>query len=174
MNLRLDHVVFDITGATGIKVARAIDAGGRDVLADDRDVRCKSVPETLSPRLQITSGLQTEGCLTSGPDRNETGAGPITDFGSLTALGRSQRKSSANNLTTPTVWPPPRNTKSCDRSVLRDHQSHDCRSPTLHSSGSPSRISGSLTVSYPADCIAIRPRRVRSLMNRNWSRMSKG
>lgn len=28
MNLRLHHVVFDITGATGIKVARAIDAGG--------------------------------------------------------------------------------------------------------------------------------------------------
>lgn len=49
MNLQLHHVVSDITGATGMRIIRAIVAGERDpdVLADYRDVRCKSSPETI-------------------------------------------------------------------------------------------------------------------------------
>jgi hypothetical protein len=42
MNLQLHHVVSDITGATGMRIIRAIVAGERDpdVLALYRDVRC--------------------------------------------------------------------------------------------------------------------------------------
>lgn len=51
MNLQLHHVVSDITGATGMRIIRAIVAGERnpEVLAAFRDVRCKSstdIPET--------------------------------------------------------------------------------------------------------------------------------
>jgi len=44
MNLQLHHVVSDITGATGMRIIRAIVAGERnpDVLATYRDVRCHS------------------------------------------------------------------------------------------------------------------------------------
>lgn len=53
MNLQLHHVVSDITGATGMKIIRSIVAGERDpdVLADYRDVRCKSSPETIRAAL---------------------------------------------------------------------------------------------------------------------------
>ncbi len=49
MNLQLHHVIQDITGATGMKIIRAIVAGERDpkVLAEFRDVRCKSSIETI-------------------------------------------------------------------------------------------------------------------------------
>ena len=44
MNLQLHHVVSDITGATGMRIIRAIVAGERDpdVLASFRDSRCHS------------------------------------------------------------------------------------------------------------------------------------
>lgn len=53
MNLQLHHVVSDITGATGMKIIRAIVAGERDpeALADYRDVRCKSSPATIRAAL---------------------------------------------------------------------------------------------------------------------------
>lgn len=53
MNLQLHHVVSDITGATGMKIIRAIVAGERDpdVLAGYRDVRCKSSVETIKAAL---------------------------------------------------------------------------------------------------------------------------
>lgn len=53
MNLQLHHVVSDITGATGMRIIRAIVAGERDpgVLADYRDVRCISSPETIRAAL---------------------------------------------------------------------------------------------------------------------------
>ena len=49
MNLQLHHVVSDITGATGMRIIRAIVAGERDpgVLASYRDVRCHSSIETI-------------------------------------------------------------------------------------------------------------------------------
>jgi hypothetical protein len=49
MNLQLHHVVSDITGATGMRIIRAIVAGERnpDVLATYRDVRCHSSTETI-------------------------------------------------------------------------------------------------------------------------------
>ena len=49
MNLQLHHVVSDITGATGMRIIRAIVAGERapDVLAAYRDVRCKSSMDTI-------------------------------------------------------------------------------------------------------------------------------
>lgn len=42
MNVQLHHAVTDITGATGMRIIRAIVAGTRapDVLATFRDVRC--------------------------------------------------------------------------------------------------------------------------------------
>jgi hypothetical protein len=49
MNLQLQHVVSDITEATGMRIIRAIVAGERDpdVLAGFRDVRCHSSIETI-------------------------------------------------------------------------------------------------------------------------------
>lgn len=53
MNLQLHHVVSDITGATGMKIIRAIVAGERDpaVLAAMRDRNCKSTIETIQAAL---------------------------------------------------------------------------------------------------------------------------
>ena len=53
MNLQLHHVVSDITGATGMRIIRAIVAGERnpDVLATYRDVRCHSSVETIRAAL---------------------------------------------------------------------------------------------------------------------------
>jgi len=53
MNLQLHHVVSDITGATGMRIIRAVVAGERnpDVLATYRDVRCHSSPETIRAAL---------------------------------------------------------------------------------------------------------------------------
>jgi len=49
MNLQLHHVVQDITGATGMKIIRAIVRGERnpDVLAEFRDSRCKASTEII-------------------------------------------------------------------------------------------------------------------------------
>ena len=53
MNLQLHHVVSDITGATGMRIIRAIATGERDsnVLAALRDVRCHSSIETIRASL---------------------------------------------------------------------------------------------------------------------------
>lgn len=53
MNLQLQHVVSDITGATGMRIIRALVAGERDpeVLAAYRDVRCHSSIETIRAAL---------------------------------------------------------------------------------------------------------------------------
>lgn len=53
MNLQLHHVVSDITGATGMRIIRAIVAGERDpdVLAGFRDVRFHSSIETIRASL---------------------------------------------------------------------------------------------------------------------------
>ena len=53
MNLQLHHVVSDITGATGMKIIRAIVAGERDpdTLAAFRDIRCHSSIETIRAAL---------------------------------------------------------------------------------------------------------------------------
>jgi transposase len=53
MNLQLHHVVSDVTGTTGMGILRAIVAGERDpqVLARDRDVRCRASVETLCEAL---------------------------------------------------------------------------------------------------------------------------
>jgi transposase len=53
LNLQLHHVVSDITGATGMRIIRAIVAGERnpDVLATYRDVRCHSSTETIRAAL---------------------------------------------------------------------------------------------------------------------------
>jgi len=53
MNLQLHHVVTDITGATGLRIIRAIVAGERDpaVLAALRDYRCKASEETVRQAL---------------------------------------------------------------------------------------------------------------------------
>lgn len=53
MNLQLHHVVSDITGATGMRIIRAIVEGERDpdVLASMRDVRCHSSIDTIRASL---------------------------------------------------------------------------------------------------------------------------
>jgi transposase len=53
MNLQLHHVVTDITGATGLRIIRAILSGERDpvVLAGLRDQRCRADAETIARAL---------------------------------------------------------------------------------------------------------------------------
>jgi transposase len=53
MNLQLHHVVADITGATGLRIIRAILADERDpvVLAGLRDQRCRAGVETIAKAL---------------------------------------------------------------------------------------------------------------------------
>jgi transposase len=53
MNLQLHHVVTDITGATGMRIIRAIVAGERNAatLAQMRDQRCKASVQTLCQAL---------------------------------------------------------------------------------------------------------------------------
>src|SRR6202790_1583713 len=53
MNLQLHHVVADITGATGLRIIRAILAGERDskALAHLRDYRCHASAETIEKAL---------------------------------------------------------------------------------------------------------------------------
>lgn len=53
MNVQLHHAVSDITGATGLRIVRAIVAGERDpaVLASFRDVRCKTSEDDLRAAL---------------------------------------------------------------------------------------------------------------------------
>ena len=53
MNLQLHHVVADITGATGLRIIRAIVAGERDpaVLARSRDTRCHASVSTIEKAL---------------------------------------------------------------------------------------------------------------------------
>jgi transposase len=53
MNLQLQHVVSDVTGATGMTIIRAIIAGERrpEVLAQYRDVRCKASQQTIHDAL---------------------------------------------------------------------------------------------------------------------------
>jgi len=53
MNLQLHHFVSDITGATGLRIIRAIVAGERDpdVLASFRDMRCHTSVETIRAAL---------------------------------------------------------------------------------------------------------------------------
>jgi hypothetical protein len=60
MNLQLHHVVSDITGATGLRIIRAIIAGERDpaVLASMRDTRCRSSAEVIEKAL--TGHYRTE------------------------------------------------------------------------------------------------------------------
>ena len=56
MNVQLHHVVADITGATGLRIIRAILAGERDpkVLTRLRDYRCHSSAETIEKALTGT------------------------------------------------------------------------------------------------------------------------
>ena len=53
MNVQLQHVVSDVTGATGLRIIRAIVSGNTDPeeLARYRDVRCKASPETIREAL---------------------------------------------------------------------------------------------------------------------------
>ena len=53
MNVQLHHVVSDITGATGMRIVRAIVAGDRDpvALARHRNGRCKASPATIQAAL---------------------------------------------------------------------------------------------------------------------------
>src|SRR5262249_52496411 len=54
MNLQLHHVISDITGATGMRIIRAIVAGerDRDRLAAMRDIRTKADQNTIAKALE--------------------------------------------------------------------------------------------------------------------------
>lgn len=60
MNLQLHHVISDVTGATGMKIIRAIVSGQRDpqALAALRDTRCKASLETV--RAALVGNYQPE------------------------------------------------------------------------------------------------------------------
>jgi len=60
MNLQLHHVVTDVSGATGMRIIRAIVGGQRDpsVLATMRDRNCKSSVETI--RAALVGNYQPE------------------------------------------------------------------------------------------------------------------
>lgn len=64
MNLQLHHAISDITGATGMKIIRAIVAGERDpdLLAAMRDTRCKADVETV--RAALVGNYQPEHIFT--------------------------------------------------------------------------------------------------------------
>lgn len=66
MNVQLHHVVSDITGATGMRIIRAIMAGQRDPmeLAKMRDSRCKKSVETIAAAL--TGNYRDEHVFTLG------------------------------------------------------------------------------------------------------------
>jgi hypothetical protein len=91
MNLQLHHVVSDITGATGMRIIRAIVGGERnlDVLATYRDVRCHSSVETIraAGRPQVGAGSMMNPCNHRGfdPDRLRT---PAASRGMLSAKQR--------------------------------------------------------------------------------------
>lgn len=59
MNLQLHHVVADITGATGMKIIRAIVSGERDTsaLAGMRDRNCRSSAQTIQSAWLATINL---------------------------------------------------------------------------------------------------------------------
>lgn len=63
MNVQLHHVVSDITGATGMRIVRAIVAGAHDpdALAHHRDMRCKASHETI--REALTGNYRAEHVL---------------------------------------------------------------------------------------------------------------
>jgi len=63
MNLQLHHVVSDITGATGLRIIRALVGGERDpaVLSGLRNVRCKAADETI--REALTGNCREEHLL---------------------------------------------------------------------------------------------------------------
>ena len=56
MNLRLDTVVADVTGQTGMRIIKAILAGERDtrVLGEMRDPRCKATADQIAASLEGT------------------------------------------------------------------------------------------------------------------------
>jgi transposase len=73
MNVQLHHVVTDITGATGLRIVRAIVAGTHapEQLATYRDVRCAASEETI--REALTGNFEIEAVLKS---LNEAHADP--------------------------------------------------------------------------------------------------
>ena len=72
INLQLHHVVSDVTGATGLRIVRAIIAGERDpaVLALLRDTRCHANAETIQKALVGHYRARA-------PVRSRTGPGPV-------------------------------------------------------------------------------------------------
>lgn len=63
MNLQLHHVVSDITGATGMRIIRAIVSGERDpeVLAAFRDIRCHSSIDVIKAAALLRLAATTIG-----------------------------------------------------------------------------------------------------------------
>ncbi|WP_340162411.1 hypothetical protein [Bradyrhizobium sp. DOA9] len=74
MNLQLHHVVSDTTGATGMRIIRAIVAGERnaDVLATYRDVRCQYTIETIRAALVGNDRDELVFALTQSPELYDT------------------------------------------------------------------------------------------------------
>jgi transposase len=61
MNVQLHHVVSDVTGATGMRIIRAIVAGERapDTLAAMRDIRCHASAEKICAALSAPGVMNT-------------------------------------------------------------------------------------------------------------------
>ena len=107
MNLQLHHVVSDITGATGMRIIRAIIAGERDpaALAAMRDTRCHSSADKIAKcadrplpgRTSVCSGASA--CAlrrTPGESRRlrrpDRGRSQTPQFASRTQKGRRPRR----------------------------------------------------------------------------------
>ncbi|MEP2531422.1 hypothetical protein [Shimia sp.] len=115
MNLQLHHVVSDITGATGMKIIRAIVAGERDaeVLATYRDIRCKTSVKTIKTALvgndrdehvfTLTQSLELydfyKAQIAAGDSKLEAAVNTLTVRGTESRIPSPKRGSRAGSTT---------------------------------------------------------------------------
>jgi hypothetical protein len=106
MNLKLAHVVSDITGLTGMGIIRAILSGERDPvkLAKLRDPRCKSSEVTVARALE--GHYREEICLHFGKPSNSlsstsTKSSPVTGKSRLASNGSKRRARRLSSLPVP-------------------------------------------------------------------------
>ena len=163
MNVQLHRVVSDVTGATGLRIIRAIVSGNTDPeeLARFRDVRCKASPETIREALFALLGVD----LTQ-----IHGLGPYVALKLVSECGTDMTKWPSSKHFTSWLCLAPGNKISgarCSPRALDDPQierPHCCawRPPPW---GARTRRSGRFTVALQRG--SARPRRSRRLLG-NW------
>ena len=108
MNVQRHHVVSDITGATGMRIVRAIVAGERDpaVLAQHRDGRCKASPDTIRASLVGNDRDEHVFALRQALELYDTYQRCVAD--SDHQIERALARLSADVSSPPSPLPPPR------------------------------------------------------------------